>query len=48
MTKKLGVWLTGAAIHALGDRYDGRIATVKEQPIRNKWTSRRRHAGPHV
>ena len=38
MTKKLGVWLTGAAIHALGDRYDGRVADVREQPIRNKWT----------
>jgi hypothetical protein len=37
MTKKLGVWLSGGAIHAMGDRYDGTIAAVEEQPVRNKW-----------
>jgi hypothetical protein len=40
MTRKMGPWLTGAAVHAMGDRYDGIIAAVEEQEVRNRWTTR--------
>ena len=40
MRKKLGVWLSGGAIHAMGDRYEGTIAHVVEHEVRNKWTTK--------
>jgi hypothetical protein len=38
MRRRTGPWLSGAAVHALGGRYDGTIRDVVEQDVRNKWT----------
>jgi len=40
MRNTLGVWLTGAVVHALGDRYTGTIVEVVRQEVRNRWTKR--------
>lgn len=37
MRNKLGVWLSGSVVHALGDRYAGTIANVVERAVHNKW-----------
>lgn len=37
MREKLGIWLTGSVVHALGGRYTGTIAKVIEQTVHNKW-----------
>lgn len=36
----LGVWLTGETVHAMGNRYDGEIANVTEQMVRNRFTTK--------
>jgi hypothetical protein len=33
MRKKLGVWLTGVTLHAMGDAYEGTIAAVEDREI---------------
>lgn len=40
MRSKLGEWLTGDSLHALGDRYDGVVERVEDQQIRNKFTTK--------
>ena len=40
MRRKLGPWLTGAVVHAMGDRYEGEIACVVEQEVFNRWKSK--------
>jgi hypothetical protein len=40
MTNKMGPWITGAVIHALGGRYVGRIAAVEERTLYNRFTKR--------
>jgi hypothetical protein len=41
MRTRLGPWLTGTALHALGGSYRGTIASVIEQEIFNRWTRQR-------
>ena len=40
MSKRLGRWLSGATLHARGDRYKGVIASVEDQPLRNPFTTK--------
>lgn len=40
MRTKLGIWLTGETVHAMGDRYEGVIAEVAEQMVRNRFTTK--------
>ena len=40
MRRKLGPWLTGAVVHAMGDRYEGEIACVVEQEVFNRWKNK--------
>ena len=40
MSKRLGPWLNGATLHALGDWYEGVILSVEDQSIRNPFTTK--------
>jgi hypothetical protein len=41
MTRHLRRWLNDKALRELGDVYDGRIASVTEETIRNKFTAQK-------
>jgi hypothetical protein len=40
MRMKLGPWLTGGVVNAMGGRYQGTIGAVEDREVRNKWTTK--------
>jgi hypothetical protein len=41
MTRHLKKWLNDAELRRMGDRYEGVVASVTEEPIRNRFTAQK-------